>query len=436
MNKLEAVQKLVISLLVALLLILPVSGATVDPSREEEGIRAFSRFYEFDYVTWTLEALGRKLDQASLGADRYLAAEEGRSLVLEYLSLRSEIENLQNQLSGLISNPAGEAAAGEEDRVRAELSNASSRRETLAPLVESQLQLQLDTTLSRLGVGWGGQPLPPVLYRSEPDSYALIVSPRAEIRQQANIMLVRDLTLDQIIRLEGDIERDQELSALVVGIGGVGLYPSMIIDSSNLDWLVHVIGHEWTHNYLTLRPLGLSYGSSPEITTINETVADLSADDIQQMVFQLYYPEYLPPEPADDRNQASGAEVTSPEPEAEPVSPGKAPFDFQAEMHETRLEVDRLLAEGRIETAEAYMEARRQVFWDNGYQIRRLNQAYFAFHGSYAADPGGAASQQGADLGALLRELKANTDSYPEFMRLVAWRWRLDQFQALFDKQP
>jgi hypothetical protein len=436
MNKLEAAQKLVISLLVALMLILPVSGATVNPSREEEGIRAYSRFYEFDYVTWTLEALSRKLFQASLGVDSYLSAGEGRNLVLEYLSLRSEIEAFQNQLSRLISNPAGEAANKEEDWVRAELSSASSRREALAPVVESLLQLQLDTALSRLGLGWSGQPLPPVLFRSEPDSYALIVSPRAEIRQQANIMLVRDLTLDQIIQLEGDIERDPELSALVVGIGGVGLYPSMIIESSNLDWLVHVIGHEWTHNYLTLRPLGLSYGTSPEITTINETVADLSADDIQRKTFQLYYPEYLPPEPVDDENQVSVVEVTSPEPEAEPIPPEEAPFDFQAEMHETRLEVDRLLAEGRIETAEAYMEARRQFFWDNGYQIRRLNQAYFAFHGSYAADPGGAASQVGADLGELLRELKASTDSYPEFMRLVAWRWRLDQFQTLFEKQP
>jgi hypothetical protein len=94
--------------------------------------------------------------------------------------------------------------------------------------------------------------------------------------------------------------------------------------------------------------------------------------------------------------------------------------------------VDRLLAEGKIEQAEDYMEARRIFFWDNGYQIRRLNQAYFAFHGSYAADPGGAAGEQGVDLGQELRDLKSSTTSYREFMRMVAWRWRLDQFQELF----
>jgi hypothetical protein len=62
-----------------------------------------------------------------------------------------------------------------------------------------------------------------------------------------------------------------------------------------------------------------------------------------------------------------------------------------------------------------------------------LNQAYFAFHGSYAADPGGAANQEGADLGSLLRQLKASSSSYRDFMLQVAWKWRLDQFEELFE---
>ena len=109
-------------------------------------------------------------------------------------------------------------------------------------------------------------------------------------------------------------------------------------------------------------------------------------------------------------------------------------FDFRAEMHITRLEVDRLLEGGEIKAAEAYMESRRIFFWENGYQIRKLNQAYFAFHGSYAADPGGAADIEGADLGRQLRKLKNSQPSYAAFMRKVAWKWRLDQFQDLFQE--
>ena len=268
--------------------------------------------------------------------------------------------------------------------------------------------------------------VPPVLYRAEPDSYALIVSPRDEIRQAANLILIRNLTLDEIIHLEETIERDLDLSALVVGIGGVGLYPSMVIETSNLDWLIHVIGHEWTHNFLTIRPLGANYYTSPELTTINETIADLSADEIQRETFLLYYPEFLPAE-----SIAEESEKTPPPDPPDPIPEGDV-FDFRAEMHITRLEVDRLLVEGEIIKAEAYMENRRLFFRENGYLIRKLNQAYFAFHGSYAAAPGGAADAAGADLGSQLRDLKANAPSYAAFMREVAWKWRLDQFQILF----
>ena len=120
-------------------------------------------------------------------------------------------------------------------------------------------------------------------------------------------------------------------------------------------------------------------------------------------------------------------------PALNPIPPEEN-FDFRAEMHLTRLEVDRLLTAGKINEAEDYMESRRVIFWENGYLIRKLNQAYFAFHGSYAADPGGASNAEGADLGRQLRELKEEAPSYAEFMREVAWRWRLDQFQALFMK--
>ena len=54
-------------------------------------------------------------------------------------------------------------------------------------------------------------------------------------------------------------------------IGGIGTYPTMVMQSTNLAWLTEAIAHEWTHNYLTLRPLGLNYETTPELRTINET---------------------------------------------------------------------------------------------------------------------------------------------------------------------
>ncbi len=433
MARSSLIGKILISVLLLVLLALPISGSIVSPVREKEDIRAYSRAYEFDYVTWTVNALGRKISQAALKVNRYLPAEDKKALVLEYLDLRNQLNSLETELSNMQADPQG--SSGEEGlaEIQRELDQKRALREDLAPYVEQILQDQINASLIALDVSLGGQLLPPVLYRSEPNSYALIVSPRDEIRQEANLMLVRGLTLDQIVQLETEIEETLDMSALVVGIGGVGLYPSMIIESSNLDWLLHVIGHEWTHNYLTLRPLGASYNASPELRTINETIADLSADDIQRATFELFYPEFLPVEPVEDEDPGPAEEEAAIPLESAPDPVIEEPFDFRAEMHRTRLKVDQLLAEGKVEAAEAYMEARRQVFWENGYLIRRLNQAYFAFHGSYAAAPVGAASQEGADLGSLLRDLKDSTDYYREFMRLVAWRWKLEQFETLFE---
>ena len=62
----------VINLLIVLILILPIQGSVVDPTEELEQIRAYSRLYEFDYVTWTVSALARKLVQSSLNVNQYL----------------------------------------------------------------------------------------------------------------------------------------------------------------------------------------------------------------------------------------------------------------------------------------------------------------------------------------------------------------------------
>ena len=94
-------------------------------------------------------------------------------------------------------------------------------------------------------------------------------------------------------------------------------------------------------------------------------------------------------------------------------------FDFRAEMHTTRITVDALLAEGKIEEAESYMEKRRIVFWENGYQLRKINQAYFAFYGAYADVPGGVA---GADpVGPAVRALREQSDSLAAFLHRIAW---------------
>ena len=102
-----------------------------------------------------------------------------------------------------------------------------------------------------------------------------------------------------------------------------------------------------------------------------------------------------------------------------------------AEMHETRVTADRLLAEGKIDQAESYMEMRRRFLWDNGYHIRKLNQAYFAFYGAYADQPGGAAGED--PVGAAVRLLRADSPSLADFINRIAWMWNYEQLKKLWE---
>jgi hypothetical protein len=301
----------------------------------------------------------------------------------------------------------------------------NDHRDRLGPVAEAILQDQIADTVARMGLTIGGQPIPPVLYHSTPLPWALIVSPRDTIRQEADISLEPDLAVADHNALEEQVDQALNLSSLVVPIGGVGVYPTMVQQTSNLEWLSETVAHEWVHNFLTLRPLGMSYLSSPQLRIMNETTASIAGQEIGRVVLETYYPELVPP-PAPEPPPV--IEEEAPEP-PEPV------FDFIEEMRETRVTVDGLLAEGRIEEAEQYMEQRRVIFWENGYRsIRKLNQAYFAFYGAYADHPRGGAA--GADpVGAAVRTLRLQSSTLEVFLKRIAWMTSFEQLDALVKQQ-
>ncbi|HRQ33510.1 MAG TPA: hypothetical protein PLM89_10465, partial [Anaerolineales bacterium] len=271
-------------------------------------------------------------------------------------------------------------------------------------------------------------PLPPTLYHVTSTPLALIVSPRNIIQQTTNISLLPTLTLEEQIRVEDNVAQALDVSTLIVSTGGIGVYPTMVTETANLPWLLNTIAHEWAHNYLNLRPLGLNYSSTPETRTMNETAASIIGNEIGAAAIQTYYPELaaLP---------AAATASTSPDGNiAFRFAPLPAngfddapPFDFRAEMHTTRVHADELLAQGKVDEAEAYMEARRQFFWQNGYSLRKLNQAYFAFFGSYADAPGGAAGED--PVGPAVRALRAQSDSLADFVNTIAFMTSFDQLK-------
>ena len=195
-------------------------------------------------------------------------------------------------------------------------------------------------------------------------------------------------------------------SALVVELGGLGVtYPTFVNSNSSLHDVLNAATEEWVHQYLAFKPLGFRYvldllgiSRSQDIITMNESLAGIVSSEIGDQIYNKYYASYFP-----ESNNPPPTESSTPT------------FDFNAAMRQIRQNVDTFIANGQIEQAEQYMNERRDYLQTQGYYIRKLNQAYFAFYGTYAdttayIDP----------IGTAVQNIRDKSNSIKEFLNTLA----------------
>jgi len=334
-------------------------------------------------------------------------SDEGKiNLVNQYLSLAQEASSLQDIVNR--KKAEGVSSEGEIKALEAQLAELVRERNGLEDRVEEIIEGQISKILADENIaktiGIVGEVeflFPPVDFEFEDAPYVLIISPRQTIEITETILLRPDVSLEQILDIEDKVG-SQDMSGLVEGTGGVATYPSVVPRSVSLQYLLSTVAHEWLHQYFYFHPLGRNYWSNYEMTSINETAAGIAGDEIGLLVYNRYYSG----EDNDDKDGTEAAPVTY---ESEPA------FDFNKEMREIRLTVDAYLAQGQIEEAENYMEEKRKYLAENGYYIRKLNQAYFAFHGSYADAPTSV-----NPIGGYVKELRQQSPSLGEFIKTVS----------------
>lgn len=360
---------------------------------------------EFDFVVWEVTAFVAKGNEQLTANTTYLDAAARRDIVLTYLQKVGEARQVSREVAQIFASGEEEDPFAAADSLNAQLDTLRTDLAQLQPLAESILQEQVATILVEEGFSTFGQVFPPVQARITPLPTLLIVSRRDRIEELYRIPLIPGLTLPDIETIENGIYDGMDRSAIIVPLGGIGTYPAMILETTDLVFLTDVIAHEWAHNWLTLRPVGFNYNASGSMRVINETIASVFGEAIGYKVMERYYPDLLPA-PA-----VPAQTTTAPAPQDPP------PFDFRAEMATTRGRVDELLSAGHIDQAEAYMEERRQLFVANGYLVRKINQAYFAFYGSYADQPGATGTDP---TGPMVVTLFQQSDSIYDFMQLVS----------------
>jgi len=234
---------------------------------------------------------------------------------------------------------------------------------------------------------------PPVAAGFSIPPHILIISPRDHIELKETTLLRTNLSDVDAARIERE-HQGKDVSALVDQIGGLGAYPSIDDQDDSPQGLMQTVAHEWTHEYLVFHPLGARYAQSGEMTLINETVANLVGHELGSSAFDRL-----------------GLPIESPSAAAPSTAPA---LDFNRTMHELRLEVDALLKNGQIDKAERRMNETQVRLAANGYNIRRINQAYFAFYGSYGDSPASS-----SPLGGSIESLRRLSPSLTAFVHRI-----------------
>ncbi len=376
----------------------------------------------FNFWGWEAEVLWDKFTLWLLQPQRYMAESDRCHFVRDWVKRVEEVRRLEGKINEAYTDPSVRDPLKATEQMRAERDRLRREIAVRQPIAEAIIEEQVGVVLARNASGFLGQPAPPVGIHITPLPYVLVASLRERITLIYQAELVPGLTADRADALESQIDQSLGLSSLVTPIGGLSAWPAMVLEFPSLPWWTEVAAHEWTHHYLLFFPLGWEYEGNWEARVINETVASLVGWEIARRTLVQYYPDLAPSkEPWAEEEESSASPPPPPDPTA---------FDFNREMHETRIRVDALLLQGRIEEAEEYMERRRQFFWEHGYRIRKLNQAYFSFHGSYAAAPMGAAGKD--PVGPAVRRAWKMTEKDPRrFLQQVRSVTSLDELLQL-----
>ncbi len=422
-------------LLLALLGVLG-DGSSVDTSLGAR-VTALARADLFDYVAWETDALWSKADQQLFGVQDYLDDAKGHALVIDYLTRLSDVQDIEDSINRTYADPRVADPAAATAELRAQRDTLRHALAADQPLAEAIIESQVSAVLLDEGFGVLGQVLPPVSMHFTAIPDLLVVSPRDRIAFDVGLDL-KPIPVEDQDALETRIDSALDVSSLVVPLGGLSLYPSMILEPTSRDIsdkvarAFEVSAHEWAHHYLVFYALGWEYDARVETRIINETTATFFGRAVAQRVMARYYPELRQPVYPSFLNPPTASSPTTAA--ATPANPAccdpdaPPPFDFTRALNSTRVEVDFLLWQGKVKAAELYMQVQQREFARHGYLIRKLNQAYFAFYGGYQGEPGAGGTDP---IGPAIEDLLAHRPTLEAFLQTMRHITTRDQLLAV-----
>ena len=218
--------------LLLLLLLLPLRS-TLPTGTRWNAAALLARDHSYNWLAWLPSALGAKLGQALWGLRPFLDETAASQFLRDYVAEARGLQALEAQIETLFSDAAESDPLSASAGLRSQRDAIRQHLRERQGLAEGVLEGQLAALLVDQGFAVAGHVLPPVAMRLTALPQVLVVSPRNEIRYEISIGL-EPLPLDQAVALEGQIEERLDASALVTPIGGIALYPAMILESASI----------------------------------------------------------------------------------------------------------------------------------------------------------------------------------------------------------
>ncbi len=270
-----------------------------------------TRGQRFDLAAWEVDAIAGKLGDGARNPAAGLSEEQATLMVREWLQLAQRAGQLAGQIERTYADPAVvDAEARQRPTQRQELAAIREQLDAESSTVEAILEQQLSAIVQAEGLTTAGLVWPPARMRfSEPPQTAGGVAARSHPAAAFGGFAARPGQRRPQPPWKQTIAQGENLSAYATGIGGYGVYPTMVIDRYGLPWTAETIAHEWIHNYLAFRPLGWSFLDGGESVTINETVASIAGEELGRALLARDYPDLLPPPapPVADAGSQRGA---------------------------------------------------------------------------------------------------------------------------------
>jgi hypothetical protein len=221
------------------------SDGYLGSARVALAVRQATGTHAFRLAAWETQALAQKARDLMLKPGTALSEQAQHDLVAAYFDGVERIGDLTNEIEQVYADPQHTNPLESAAALRAEVETLRIRQARWRPAVERILEQQTAAVLRETGLTTNRRVWPPVRFQFTESPLYLIVSPRDRIAITEGVHLDPALDVPEMERIESQVQKGLDMSALVEDTGGFSSYPTMVIEYPSLEWVLNTVAHEW-----------------------------------------------------------------------------------------------------------------------------------------------------------------------------------------------